>query len=170
MRPIFFAVAFAVTASIALAQKPNPDSIWIQPCSELYAPWGASRSTVMAAAKAAGFTFGELDHTEDQVELLHISYVDGDYRRMFSFAHGEYIGYTIVYGTSNANLRNRITNKHLGSYLAIADSIESAKSLYIMCGDQKMRSNIINNSSAVSIQILNHTAMTNAIIRFREKQ
>lgn len=170
MRTIFFTVAFVATYALALAQKPNADSIWVQPCAELYAPWGSDRNVVMAAATAAGFTFDELDQNEEQPGIFHISYVDGNYRRMFSFAHGAYIGFTLAYATGDSKLATRIANRHLATYLAVADSIVSSKSLYIMCDDQKMRTNIINNSEGVSVQVLNHTEMTNAILRFRKME
>lgn len=170
MRTIFFSVAFVVTTTLALAQKPNADSILVQPCKELYAPWGSDRNVIMAAATAAGFTFDELDQSEEQPGIFHISYVDGSYRRMFSFAHGAYIGFTLAYTTSDSKLATRIANKHLATYLIVADSIVSSKSLYIMCDDQKMRANVINNSEGVSVQILNHTEMTNAILRFRKME
>lgn len=165
MRTIFLAVVFVVTASLALAQKPNSDSILAHPCQEMFIPWGSDRNAVMKAATKAGLTFAELDQSEEQPNVFHLSYDDGSYRRMFSFAYNQYIGYTIIYQSADAALRNRIANKHLATFLTLADSIVSSKSVYVQCGEEKIRCNVTNNQAAVSVQILNNTVMTNAILR-----
>lgn len=163
MKNIFLAVAFLATFSFAMAQ-PKTDAVWAMPCDAPIVAWGSDKVALMEEAFSKSMTFKEVDQSEEQAAMFHVTFAKGDRTFMFSFAHNQLVAYAINMAYATKEVRNQMVNKHLATFLAVADSIVSSKSFIIECGEDSIRASVLDNSSGIGVQFINHTAMRRAIL------
>lgn len=154
-------VLAAVQFVTAQAQEFKPLA---NPKQPIVAPWGSSKLEVMQAAKREGLRFVSIQDNEKKT-VTHLTYMDGDTARMFTFYSDKYVILTHMYFQRSDVKRSEFATTQVNYYADLASSIDDENSFVINLdnGDQ-VSVRIDNNDKSVAVRFQNKT-LSDATIR-----
>lgn len=154
-------VLTAVQFVTAQAQEFKPLA---DPRQPIIAPWGSSKLEVLQAAKRQGLRFVEIRDNEKKT-VTHLTYMDGDTARMFTFYSDKYVILTHMYFQRSEVKRSEFATTQVNYYSDLASSIDDENSFVIKLdnGDQ-VSVRIDNNDKSVAVRFQNKT-LSDATLR-----
>jgi hypothetical protein len=157
-----FIVGLLVLAGTASAQ----DSLYFTFGRDIVAPWGSSKSVVMAMAKHAGLTFNEINNIESN-GILHITYDDNNVKgvhiqRMFTFFSGQYVGHTWVI-ISDLAIRHKIIAKHQEYCMLMGEPSPEIHKFKVTIEGTLYEINAKNSKDSGMLMVVNRNAVEQAV-------
>lgn len=154
-------VLAAVQFVTAQAQEFKPLA---DPRQPIFAAWGSSRLEVMQAAKRHGLRFVDMKDNERKT-VTHLTYMDGDTARMFTFYSDKYVILTHMYFQRSELKRSEFATTQVNYYSDLASSIDDENSFVVVLdnGDH-VSVRVDNNEKSVAVRFQNKT-LSDATIR-----
>lgn len=158
-------VLAAVQFVTAQAQEFKPLA---DPKQPIIAPWGSTRLEVMQAAKRQGLRFTEIRDSEKH-DITHLTYMDGDTARMFTFYSDRYVILTHIYFQRSEVKRSEFLNTQVDYYSGLASSIDDESSFVVKLENGEDISVRMDSSErSVTVRFQNKT-LSDAMIREQVK-
>jgi hypothetical protein len=154
-------VLAAVQFVTAQAQEFKPLA---DPKQPIVAPWGSSRLEVMQAAKRQGLRFVDMQDNEKKT-VTHLTYLDGDTARLFTFYSDKYVILTHMYFQRSDVKRSEFTTTQVNYYSDLASTIDDESSFVIVLDNgEKVSVRVDNNDKSVAVRFQNKT-LSDATLR-----
>lgn len=154
-------VLAAVQFLSAQAQEFKPLA---DPRQPIIAPWGSNKLEVLQAAKRQGLRFVEIKDNEKQ-GITHLTYMDGDTARMFTFYSDKYVILTHMYFQRSEVKRSEFVAAQMDYYTDLASEIDDNNCLVIKAESGDLVSVRVDNSErSVAVRFQNKT-LSDAVLR-----
>lgn len=151
MRTILTAVAGMMLAGSLYAQE-------VDVCSEIYAPWGSSVSTVIRAGASANLNFMETTKA-DADGVSQATFLNGSIARVFTFMRGRYVSFTLLHLDSDSSKRNKYTAKQMQNVLKAQSEINDDGAWVITCGKSTLKATMETKSEQATFRVMSMTAL-----------